>query len=379
MDNNMRLQLNDLDSSWENIREIVPYGCGLEAYRTLNRIVKDFKVPFIVDNDTKKQGKLFRDKCIVSPEFLQERKVGRKVLVTIAKRRYPEISRYLESLGLVKNVDFCHISQFCLEWYYKYRGERCIFTMDIPVTTACTLNCKNCNMFIPYHKKKPIVRGFEELKQDVDLLFENIDYVFAMGILGGEAFLNPDLGAFLEYLSTNYKNKIGSILITTNGVVAPKEEILCKLKENDILVTISDYRATIQERSSIEYVDDLLKSHGIYSNIRGDLVWCDFGFPEEPLDLDNAEAAYHMKQCDPGWRGLADGKFYFCNCAWSAEKAGLISLEEEDYIDLNRITNRDVLLKYTISGPQRGYMSICKYCGGCGEDNVNYVEAGRQI
>ena len=84
-------ELDTLEDNWGNIEYIIPYGCGLEAYRTLNRIIKDFNVPYIIDNDPKKWGKTFYGIQIKSPEILKEKKNNEKVLVTIARRRYGEI------------------------------------------------------------------------------------------------------------------------------------------------------------------------------------------------------------------------------------------------------------------------------------------------
>ena len=77
-------------------------------------------------------------------------------------------------------------------------------------------------MFTTYYKT-PITYTFEQLKKNVDLLFKRIDYIFAIGILGGEAFLNKDLVKFLDYLYKEYREKFGSVCITTNGVVFPSK------------------------------------------------------------------------------------------------------------------------------------------------------------
>lgn len=375
-------ELDTLEENWGNIEYIIPYGCGLEAYRTLNRIIKDFNVPYIIDNDPKKWGKTFYGIQIKSPEILKEKKNNEKVLVTIARRRYGEIKKFLEKYNLKENIDFCHISQFGIEWYYKNKREYNVFTMDIAVTTACTLRCKNCNMFTTYYKT-PITYTFEQLKKNVDLLFKRIDYIFAIGILGGEAFLNKDLVKFLDYLYKEYREKFGSVCITTNGVVFPSKDQIDVIKKYNIIVIISDYKKAIKDKSKIDELEKYLKEENIICQTRRDLVWCDFGFPLKPVDIKEDDVRKHMMMCNPGWRGLNDGKFYFCNCAWSAERAGLFTLKKDDFLDLANMeiceeTKKQIML-YSLGIMKSRYMSFCKVCGGCGEDNIKFVDAGEQI
>ena len=181
-----------------------------------------------------------------------------------------------------------------------------------------------------------------------------------------------------------YEDRIGSVLITTNGLTIPKEPLLHALKKYNTIVTISDYRSSIHERSKLEEIKNLLEEKEIIHTIRESLVWCDFGFPTHPCDINEEKCREHMLNCDPGWRGLNDGKFYFCNVAWSAEKAGLINLIEGDYINLDdknkdKSMRKQEILEYTTGNLKNGYVSFCKYCGGCGSDNKVFVNAGQQI
>lgn len=374
--------LNKLAESWENVAEIIPYGAGLEAYRTLGKIVEDFYIPYIVDKDEKKKGLQIYGVPVVGIEQLRKKKKSQKILITIAKRRYSEICKELKRYGFKEYEDFCHISQFGMEWYYKYKRKYCIFTMDMTITTACTLRCQKCNMFIPYYKK-PIMYSVKEIQRNLDLLFERIDFVFAIGIIGGEALLHPDLEKILEYMYEKYRDRFGSLCITTNGVLIPDEKKLEIIKKYNIIVIISDYKHAITDKSKLDYLDDILNKRGIICQIRRDLIWCDFGFPEQPFSISNQNVREHMLGCDPGWRGLNDGKFYFCNVAWSAEKAGLFHLNREDYVVLeellpNQEESKIELLRYSLGEMKQAAISFCRVCGGCGEDNQRFVEAGKQ-
>ena len=45
-----------LSADWNGIEEIIPYGFGWEASRCIDKLMKDFKIPFIVDNSPSKKG-----------------------------------------------------------------------------------------------------------------------------------------------------------------------------------------------------------------------------------------------------------------------------------------------------------------------------------
>lgn len=78
------------------------------------------------------------------------------------------------------------------EWLWSAKQMNCVFHVDMTITTKCTLNCRHCNLFIPYHKEH-IHFSFEEMKKTIDLFFERIDFVTYFGLIGGD-FLKPGFG-----------------------------------------------------------------------------------------------------------------------------------------------------------------------------------------
>lgn len=375
--------LNQLHDDWRIINRVIPYGFGLDAKRTLKRIIKDFEVPFIIDADESKWGKKFYGITVKSPKYLSELQKNDKILITIAKRRYPEIKMVCEEFGLQENIDYCHISQFAVEWYLKYKNEYCLFTLDMALTTACTLKCKNCNMFIPYHTN-PWMCSFKEFKDSIDILLERIDYIFTLGLLGGEAFLNPELPRILNYLYKQYRNRIGQVILTTNAVKMPSENILQSIIDNSVIIAISDYSHSIGKKSRINELSTLLEEKGISYSIMYNRQWCDFGFPRQIINISDEHIREHMMQCNPGWHGLNNGKLYFCNVAWSAEKTGLFKLQQSDKLDLTKLipgeeNSKKQVLDFIMGNLPKGFLSFCKVCAGCGPDNKNYVLAGEQI
>lgn len=61
------------------------------------------------------------------------------------------------------------------------------------VTTNCTMQCKECNTFIP-HFSRSVYLASVSFK-----LLGSVDYIYALGFVGGEPLLCGDLPKMLEY------------------------------------------------------------------------------------------------------------------------------------------------------------------------------------
>ncbi|MCM1038091.1 MAG: radical SAM protein [Ruminococcus sp.] len=295
-----------------------------------------------------------------------------------AHAAYNEISDFLSSRGLIEFRDYCRIGQFICEWFWTNRRMNCIYHVDMTVTTKCTFNCKYCNMFIPYHQEHRNY-SFEELKENIDLFFERVDYVAYFGLIGGEPMLNPILKDIIIYLEQNYRDQYGKISYASNGSIVPPEDLLAVMKKYEVHIVVSDYSKAIPYKDKLGRLIEKFEQYDIQYDIKPDILWCDFGFPENPYKRNDQQLKEHLAYCRPEWNGLNEGKFYYCNLSWSAEKSGYFKLKEEDYIVLKEIDPRDKEACRQLVALSRGTSSFCRICGGCGKDNTNYVKTGIQI
>lgn len=76
-----------------------------------------------------------------------------KIIVMTGGKEYRNIAYELEKIGLKENKDFCSIEIFISDWYWEKFHLNCLLEVHTAVTMRCTLQCKNCNMFVPYYKK----------------------------------------------------------------------------------------------------------------------------------------------------------------------------------------------------------------------------------
>lgn len=374
----MQSDLGKLTKDWNEVNSIVIYGAG-----TVSKICEklfdnvNIKIDCVIDQDEKKQGKDWNGIPIVSYESAESKIAGKKIVVMAAHAAYNDISTFLNKKGLVEFRDYCRIGHFICEWFWNAKKMNCIYHVDMTVTTKCTFNCTYCNMFIPYYNEK-INFSFEQLKENIDLFFERIDYVAYFGLIGGEPMLNPALKDIIIYLEENYQNKFGKISYASNGSVIPSDDLLAVMQQYGIHIVVSDYSKEIPYKNQIDKLQEKFRKYTINYDIKPSLIWCDFGFPKRIYERNQKQLKEHLEYCRPEWNGLNDGKFYYCNISWSAEKSGLFHLSKEDYIVLKDINAKDKEACHQLVELSRGTSSFCKVCGGCGRDNTDYVIAGVQ-
>lgn len=372
--------LNKLSDDWFSIDSLVLYGTGNHANIVSHAIKKidNLKILYVLDSDKNKHGHLWNGVPIADYKSVKDKIIGQKILIMTAHTAYNQISQYLRSQGLKENIDFCSSGQFICEWFWKAKKMNCLYHVDMTVTTNCNFKCKHCNMFIPYYKRKKEIT-YSDLKTNVDLLFSRIDYIAYFALIGGETLLCPHILHILKYMKIKYRNKYGHITLTTNGSIIPDNKLLKYLSENKISFEVSDYTNTVSYKECFDTVIELFNKYNVSYNIRNSLEWVDFGFPLNPVKRTSEELENHLKCCHPEWNGINDGKFYYCNVSWSAEKSGNFKLQPSDYIVLEDINPNDKGQCHKIVELSRGTSSFCKICGGCGSDNKNIIPVGEQI
>lgn len=370
-----------LPADWGDLKEIIMYGYGAIGQACLSSILKDFSVPYIIDMDEHKQGRKIGGINIVSLEVGLRQIAGRKIIVSTGGRSYLTIAKVLKENGLNEYEDFCSIEYFITEWYWNYKQKNCLMEIHTALTMQCTLKCKNCNMFVPHYSEK-LVYPLQTLKDEFDLLFSKVDYVFCITLLGGEPLLYPQITEFVQYLFDNYKENIGTIKIITNGTVVPKDEFFSIMKKYPVWISISDYTNQVQYAGKLNQFIEKIKQYSMEYTVTKMGTWNDFYFPARQIKIDSNKCAAHMKECSPIFHGYNDKKIYYCHVAWSAEKMGKFKLSENDYVDLTKIKGdeaRHHIAEHCLGIVDGGFISFCQFCGGCGKDNTSCVIAGEQI
>ena len=369
-------------SDWDIETEYVLFGASKECVqfiRSLDLLMGDrkLKIKYIIDHNIKDTttvdnineiSKFFRQSKDIKTDRTDLKLIhiddfvatpNEQVIITtdVYRQLYKE---YLEK----HNIKYTWYKNIASIWPFKYENKVHIFQTDLLVTERCTLACSHCNMFMP-HFVSPDHRNLETIKSDIDLFFNKVDYVSVFHLVGGEPFLYPFIEDVIRYVLTNYITKIDKLIITTNGTIQPKQSTLDLLKNSDVILSVSDYTDKLKNiKSKVLKVIESFKSQNINHYVRTEIEWYDFGDLRIKKNLETDKLTKHFDSCTAPFRGLNDGKFYYCHLNTSAVLTKLFPLNDNDYVGLKDVSKED-LIKFDLGYTDLGYITFCDNCNGC--------------
>lgn len=365
---------------WGFDTEYVLFGASKECVqfiRTMDYLMGDgvLKIKYIVDHDIKDTTNINNINEISSfyhesKDFKSNRKNiklihiddfsgNEKVIITTDEYR-ETYKTYLDQ----KNIKYTWYKNISSIWPLLYKNTVHIFQTDVLITERCNLACSYCNMFIP-HYKAPKHKETQNIISDIDSYFKIVDYVSVFHLVGGEPFLHPNIEDIINHILINYNNKIDKFIITTNGTVLPKESTIDLLKNNNVILSVSNYTNKLEKlKSKFTRVIETYKTNNIKHYVRNTIEWYDFGDLRIKKNLPTEELMKHFDSCTAPFRGLNDGKFYYCHLNTSAVLTNEFQLHDNDYVKLDSVTKED-LIKFDLGFTDLGYITFCDNCNGC--------------
>ena len=252
-----------------------------------------------------------------------------------------------KSMNLFKAI-VCNLKIFSNRYgYYEY--------LEIPITTKCSLRCKNCSNIIPYYK----CRGDYDksiLIRSIKIFLKCINNIVYIRILGGEPFLSDNLKSVILLLLKS--RKVQRIEIVTNGTIVIRDRKLIKLLQNSkIVVCISKYSCV----DSSKFID-VLVDNSINYRIDDMKYWMDYCKPIR-RERSERELRRQFSKCRHICHSLVNGQVHLCPRSSHGTDLGIIKNNGEDYLDLldNSMSvdeKRDKLNKLL----SRKYIEACRYC-----------------
>jgi organic radical activating enzyme len=371
-----------LTEDWKNVKELVIYGFGKVAHDNLHFFKDNFHVVCIVDGNIEKCGVEFKGIEVKHISKAKEELRKYKIVIMTANRNAASVGKDLDKLGLQAGKDYCSMEQFLTEWFWHYKKKVCLMEVHSTITSRCTLKCKHCNMFMPYYKEH-IDYTAKDILEDLELLFRHVDYIVSYRLLGGEPLINKELADMIEQIGDKYSNRIGNIGIITNGTLLPDGRLIEVSKKYDVKYDFSDYTDVVDYKTRFDESVAKISEAGLRYQVNRSLRWCDFGFPVNNRMYDFDKVREHMLSCGPIFHGLNDGRYYYCHVSWSADKAKLLKNVSDDYVDLRTLNDDDsakeAILEHSNGNIEKGFVKLCKICGGCGNDNTEFVKAAEQM
>lgn len=168
---------------------------------------------------------------------IRSRDIAIEVQSELQRRGYSDVWWYT---GRWKKygVDFWHeLCVSCKGWKAPILPQ-----VEMHIMDACNLNCQGCTHFAPIFQNE--MPDFVSRISDVKKFSQKFGHIIRFVILGGEPFLNKEIGRYAEKIREILPNSL--IEIVTNGILIPSvsKEILEKIRENDICISISEYEPT---------------------------------------------------------------------------------------------------------------------------------------
>lgn len=344
-----------------------------EKYANKLRIVQ------IVDKDSKKWGEsICHGITTEEPENLV---FDEKSVVVVTCSFYDENRPIIEKLGYIHMKNLFYYEDFYVLYDLYVNNFLRSRRVDISLTEKCTLKCKKCNMFMTYFEN-PQHQPLQDVLDDIDAYFSIVDFVSDLNLLGGEPFLYPDFKDVLDYIAENYRDRIDKLIIFSNGTIVPNTELLESIKACSATVQFSDYTHVVPYDKKIEQFKTVLNEMDIENYTMPWEEWGDFGFPDNPnIITDDQVATDFFERCKAPFRGIWKKRVYFCHLETSAVRAGIYPDDDNDYFDLKITSGNDLkklFCEFDYGYSEKGYITFCKKCRGCGCVNNLTVPVAEQ-
>ena len=229
--------------------------------------------------------------------------------------------------------------------------EGCVLEqVEMHIMDACNLNCRGCAHFSPIFDKT--IPDFQKRIRDVRCLKEKFDHIIRFYILGGEPFLNPEIGEYAKEIRRILPNT--ELYIVTNGLLIPQADaqVLEMIRNAKVRVSISEYKPT---HEIINDISNRLEEFQILYEIRAYDSKQKFNLP---LSLKEHEEPYCISNgCITIWNGKIARcpslmYIHYFNDYFHTQ------YPEEGILDLNDAPVKAELLQFL-----KQEVKLCKYCG----------------
>lgn len=343
---------------------------------------KGINVECFCDNSKKVVGSKFCGLEVIYTPDLKNRYKDATILISVASIK--DIVDLLHDLGffnwyagglLLKDFNVLQSSPDSSIDYVKFAVENCILchngylnpdkiflrSIDIIITERCSLKCKDCSNLMQYYKN-PKNCDTDMLLKSLDDFCAVIDEVMDFRIIGGEPFMNKEWHIIVKKLVDEPKAK--RVVIYTNGTIIPGGIHIPLLKNEKVLVMISDYGALSR---NLVRLKKMFRENKIAYYVLKINEWldCSVIIPHNRGSEGNKEI--FKLCCGKNMASLSDGKLFRCPYAANAFRLSAIPNCKNDYVDLfqelldggNILEIKKKVIDYLF---RKEYLEICDYC-----------------
>lgn len=250
--------------------------------------------------------------------------------------------------------------------YFRY--------IEIPITTKCTLNCKECCNLIQYYQQ-PYHISSTDIVNDIRKLSIVSKEILQLRLLGGEPLLHPELSNIVEQILEF--NNIKDIQIVTNGTLVFDEKTLNVLKRSSrISVDISNYEEMSIKKNLL--IEQLELNHIRYITQRERIFWtaqADCSYRKR--NKEQLESV--LAKCDMDCISMLNGKIHLCPRSSHGMDLKIIPDNNKDYYNLRQMQSKREAKKSIYKLLNTKSITACNYCDTYRWRDLPEVKAAEQI
>jgi hypothetical protein len=253
----------------------------------------------------------------------------------------------------------------------------------LAITERCTLKCKLCFAYIPYHDN-PQDMTISEISTVLERYFSIVSSVDSFCITGGEPLLHRDLLTILEMLS-RYSGQINKTMdLITNGTLEIKSKVLRFLqnKKNIARVIISDYgkyspkAKTLAGKLSSLGINVRVEGYNGESPLYGGWVDCSDHslkhFTQHDVDEQGKSCYFKNKR---GYT-IRKGELHNCGRSYWRMLQNIIPRNPDEYLDLlDTMASIDQQRKILRKLHEKVSVTSCAYCWGANDHSERHMPA----
>lgn len=341
------------------------WGAGLYGERLINYMKNDITFKAVIDNNPAKQGLEFHGLPIVSYNDIRSELPDVKIVIAI---NIPtKVRAFLLSVGLKEYSDFFTIHDFYPRYFWKKNKSLVIKSLDVPVTTLCTMSCEGCAVFLPMAVSHRHL-SYDDVISNINLVYNHIDKSIILNFAVGENLLNDELPDICSYVNKNHSGRYQYLTVQTNGTIVPGNEAMARFASSGATFGIANYPENAEYTKLIVDKCNEYKVNWYYNSLGGDRAdWIDYGDPRIIVETDPQKLREKYQECWKPGMAVYDGRLFICSeQAWSILVAEQGTVEPGDAFDLHTPRterSREELYKYVSrQPPEKGYITHCMRC-----------------
>ena len=262
---------------------------------------------------------------------------------------------------------------FIDQYYHHERGLESGTFIDVLLVDHCNLNCAGCDHFS--YMSDPWFIELDSLRDQLEIIKENIPWLEAISLWGGEPLLHPEIIEICKITRNIFPTQ--QITIGSNGILIStlSDEDLQTLHDLDIGFQISYYFSDEQNFEKITKKLADKKIHHCLTDSRSHFQMTQIN----PWGTEDVTQYYTCGKAPLPELTLKDYKLYKCaftSCIEKPSKKLNLDIPQEegiDYLDIRKIT-KEKLYEFVFSPTK-----LCAYCTENGNNTTVWHQWNSKI